>query len=411
MKPIKTIAMIYREVGTCGGIQRGASFQVRQFVEWGYKPVVLTEKELGCDPSRADRLEAVLREKHVDAVIEHDAYETAKLGADLAAALKAGVPIIVFWHSVFSWMVASGVPRMAEIAGMIRQADAVIALSRTDEAFFRMLGCRAMAIPYRDADIMEGFTRREFPHRIVWLGRLVDLKRPIDAIRILGLVRQSIRDAELVMLGDGVERVRRRIDDYLAEHAELKDAVRLEGFQRDVRPYLESSGVGLVTSRFEGFCHSIVEMKMASLPVVSYSMPYLPTLEAGTGAVVVPQGDVEAAAREIVALFESPDESARLGMCARQAYEKLRSFDERGAYERLFAAVGDPSSDCGLEPVSREMAGSVISTLMEHGAMGCEAAERRGALATRKRTEFRLGGAMLSPVRKMRRLFGRDSGK
>ncbi len=405
MKPIKTLAMIYREVGTCGGIQRGASFQIGRFVEWGYEPVVLTEEDLGSGEGRQERLSEILRSKAVDLVIEHDAYDAVKLSADLSAARAAGIPFVVFWHSVFSWMVATGNAKNGEILGLLGNADALITLSETDAAFFRLLGCRAVAIPYCDADFMEGFERRGFPHRVVWLGRFVDLKRPLDAVRILELAKRRVKDLELVMLGDGSPSVRRKVEAYLAEHADLKGAVRLEGYRQDVRPYLESAGVGLVTSKFEGFCHSLVEMKMASLPVVSYSMPNLPTQDPGSGTAIVPQGDIAAAARAIVELFESPGKCASEGMLARKSYEALRSFDERTAYERLIAALGNPSSDYGREPVPHEQAEKVVAILLEHCQLGLSAAERRGTLAVRKGKAFKCGNALFSCLRAVGKLF------
>ena len=53
--------MIYREIGTCGGIQRGASFQINQFEKWGYEPIVLTEHDLGAVDERQARLVEILR--------------------------------------------------------------------------------------------------------------------------------------------------------------------------------------------------------------------------------------------------------------------------------------------------------------------------------------------------------------
>ena len=154
----------------------------------------------------------------------------------------------------------------------------------------------------------------------------------------------------------------------------------------------------------EGFCHSVIEMKMASLPVVSYAMPYLPTLEPNTGAIVVPQCDVTAAAHAIAELWGSPDECRRQGDRARQSYEALRAFDERLAYERLFAAVEDPASNYGREPVSEEWAASAVATLLEHCVAGWSVAERRGASSVRKELAFRLGRALLLPVRLLRKL-------
>lgn len=377
MKGVRRIAMIYREIGTCGGIQRGASFQVGQFKEWGYEPIVLTEADLGRDEGRATRLAAILRDRKADVVIEHDTYNKGKLSADIRAAREAGVPFVVFWHSVFSCLIASGFKKSSDIYPLLKEADAMIALSPTDEAFFRLIGLRALAIPYCDADLMEGFKRSDYPHRVVWMGRFVPEKRVKDAVLIAKRLREKVSDAELVILGGGTPEEERELAAFIRAHRLPKGAVTFAGYQKDVRPYLESAGAGLVTSEFEGFCHAIVEMKMASLPVVSYAMPYLETLKEGTGAVQVPQGDVNAAADRLAVLFSNPEETARQGACARRAYEELRAFDQRGAYERLFADLAEPDERSMLLAADLASAPRLFDILVRHGVTGLGALERR----------------------------------
>ena len=261
MKKIKKIAMIYREVGTCGGIQRGASFQIGQFREWGYEPIVLTEKELGRDEGRAVRLAAVLREQKADIVIEHDTYNKAKLSADIAAAQDVDLPFVIFWHSVFSCLIASGFKKSMDIYPLLNEADAIIALSPTDEAFFRLIGLRALAIPYCDADLMEGFKRCEYPHRVVWMGRFVPEKRVKDAVLIAKRLREKVSDSELVILGGGALEDERELARFIRANRLPRGTVTFAGYQKDVRPYLESAGAGLVTSEFEGFCHCLLYYK------------------------------------------------------------------------------------------------------------------------------------------------------
>ena len=371
------IAMIYRETGTCGGIQRGASFQVGQFKEWGWEPIVLTEADLGRGECRTARLATILRERKVDVVIEHDAYSEDKLSADISAARGIGVPIVVFWHSVFSWMIASGNSHASSIFRLLSMADGLITLSTTDEAFFRMMGCRALAIPYCDADLMSGFVRRDYPRNILWMGRLVDIKRPLDAVRIVERLRMKIPDATLTMLGDGNPEIRMAIEKYIGGKPDLCNVIRLEGFKKDVRPFLEKAGVGLVTSEFEGFCHAVVEMKMASIPVVAYSMSYLDTLSAGTGAIQVPQGDIAAAAEAIGNLFSDMGELAEQGKRARQSYERLRSFDQHAAYRELFADLSRPLSESSLKAVVPLRMKNAIGVLTEHCVSGFDAVKMR----------------------------------
>lgn len=377
MKTVNRIAMIYREVGTCGGIQRGASFQIGQFREWGYEPIVLTEKELGRDKGRAARLAAVLREQKADIVIEHDTYNKAKLSADIAAAQDVDLPFVIFWHSVFSCLIASGFKKSADIYPLLNEADAIIALSPTDEAFFRLIGLRALAIPYCDADLMVGFERKVHPHTVVWMGRFVPEKRVKDAVLIVKRLREKVSDARLVILGGGAPEDERELARFIRASGLPNGAAEFAGYQKDVRPYLEAAGAGLVTSEFEGFCHAIVEMKMASLPVVSYAMPYLETLKEGTGAVQVPQGDVNAAADRLAELFQNSAECMRQGRLARQSYDTLRAFDQRGAYERLFADLAEPDERSTLLSADLASAPRLFDILVRHGVTGFGALERR----------------------------------
>lgn len=377
MKKIKKIAMIYRELGTCGGIQRGASFQVGQFREWGYEPIVLTEKKLGRDEGRDSRLAAILRECGAEAVIEHDTYNKVKFSADVAAAREVGVPFVVFWHSVFSCLVASGFKKAAEVYPILENVDAVVALSPADEAFFRLIGLRALAIPYCDADLMDGFVRKDYPRRIIWMGRFVPEKRVRDAVLILKRLRESVPDAELTVLGGGNLEENREFEEFVASSGLPKGAVTFAGYQKNVRPFLEEAGAGLVTSEFEGFSHAIVEMKMASLPVVSYAMPYLETLKEGSGALQVPQGDVAAAAESLAGLLRNPQECARQGRLARESYGKLRAFDQRAAYERLFGDLRRPVEDSGLMTPDPSWGRRLFDIMVEHGVTGLGAFERR----------------------------------
>ena len=149
------------------------------------------------------------------------------------------------------------------------------------------------------------------------------------------------------------------------------------GFQKDVRPYLEAAGAGLVTSKFEGFCHSIVEMKMASIPVVAYEMPYLLTIDEGTGAFQVPQGDIEAAASVLAKLFHNPKECFRQGELARKSFELLSSFDHRKSYERLFADLTKPQGESSLLSFDPDAARNAMRVLIEHAQMGFTAVKER----------------------------------
>ena len=430
---IRTLGLLYGNL-TLGGIQKGASFQIPMFKEWGFRVVVLTNTP-PCDQDyavsgidarvcvgvypfdpvkRADNIEKTVREHGIDLIIHHDAYTEREPKADIEGARRAGVPVVIFWHNVFSHFYLRKF-RQLEARGLFdacRAATAMITLTKTDEAFFRMLGIPSLAIPYSDPDMMAGFVRRENPKRIVWMNRFIEQKRPLDAIQIFEKVLVRHPDAELYVLGE-VKEARFAADPrpYVAARPALAKAVHFEGFQKDVRPYLEKCGVGLVTSRFEGYSHTIVEMKMASMPVVAYAMPYLDTLKPDSGAICVPQEDVDAAAEAIVGLFDNPVEFKRQGEKARESFFEITSTNQESAYRRLFNAVANGQLD-DFRPIDSFYAHSAIETFVEHAdwalRLMADTTQEEVGRAVREEwahdRSYRLGRVLTWPCRALKRL-------
>ena len=432
-REIKTIGLVYHGLGK-GGIERSASFQLPMFRRMGLRVVAFTDTDTSAedyanggdfdrvslsafagDPvAHARALHREIRRRKVELLIHHDAYVPARLRHDVRAARTAGAAVAVFWNNVFShFLIRLG--RQLETKALFdacREVTAMLTLTKTDEAFFRMLGHPSFAMPFSDPDLLAGFTRREWPHRIIWLGRLVEQKQPIHAFRIFEKVRERVPDSELVVLGDGDADTERELAEWLKSRPAVASSIRMEGFRKDVRPFLEACGVGLVTSRFEGYCHSIVEMKMAAMPVVSYSMPYLDTLKPDSGAICVPQGEVGAAADAIVRLFGDPDEWRRQGARARRSYEELASVDEEGNYERLLEWLKSGAGDEGAA-ISPRYARFVVETFVEHAHAALEIMDRtaRGETDRAVREEwtrdrsYRLGRFLTWPYRTAKRIW------
>jgi glycosyltransferase involved in cell wall biosynthesis len=330
--------------------------------------------------------------------------------ADLRGTRAGGAKFVVFWHSVFShFLLRSG--RCRETVAFwdaCRLADAAITLTRVDETFFRMYGVPAAAIAYCDPDMMADFVRCNHPKLILWMGRFVELKRPLDALKIFERVQERHPDAELVVLGDGDCAISLELRRYLSSRPALAAAVRLEGFKSDVRPYLEKAGVGLVTSRFEGYGHSIVEMKMASLPVVAYEMPWLDTLQPHSGALTVPQGDIDAAADAISGLFDDAESCRAQGERARRSYSEITATDQVSAYSEFFDAVGCGDVS-GFSVPRSEYVRNVMETLSMHIDTGLAVHEsdirsERDEFWRRNRN-YRAGRIVSWPYRIVKRLF------
>lgn len=423
---IRSIGLVYHALGK-GGIERTASFQLPMFCRMGLKVTAFVNtksdgsdyieaqdfdrvdlSDFSDDPKkRALALRRELCARKIDLLIHHDAYESESLSLDIRAARTSGARAAVFWNNVFTHFYLRPDRQFDadEMFGSCRGASAMLTLTRIDAAFFALGGFNAFAMPFSDPDLCADFVRTSHPRRLLWLGRIVEQKRPVDALEILLRVRRKFPDAELVLLGDGDGMTERCVNDWLSSHPECARFVRREGFRKDVRPYLESCGVGLVTSRFEGFCHSVVEMKMASMPVVAYRMPYLDTLQPGSGAVCVPQCDVDAAAEAVCRLFGDDDEFRRQSESARRSYEELSSQSEEERYRNLFAwfEAGCPSTSA---PDGRAMRG-VVDTLIEHMQTALGVRVRAVKEEWSRDRSYRLGRMVSWPWRKLKRFVTR----
>ena len=98
----------------------------------------------------------------------------------------------------------------------------------------------------------------------------------------------------------------------------LRSHVFIEGFQKDVRPYLHASSAFILTSHREGLPLSILEAMACGLPCIVTDVGG--NTEAITHQVhglVVPRGSVDATANAISYLATHPNERAQMGRTAR----------------------------------------------------------------------------------------------
>lgn len=147
----------------------------------------------------------------------------------------------------------------------------VIAISPSAAEHFRHLGLAVSDIvePGHDSPILQ--IRREPPPeiRLLFVGRLVNYKRPELAIEAFRLIRERFANATLDIVGDG----------YLLEtlKAHSVDGVRLHGRISDAEKFdlMAVSSVLLVTSLHEGWGIVVTEAAASGLPVVAVDVPGL----------------------------------------------------------------------------------------------------------------------------------------
>jgi glycosyltransferase involved in cell wall biosynthesis len=155
------------------------------------------------------------------------------------------------------------------------------------------------------------------PHRIVFLGSLLEKQGVQVALRALTIVRADVPDAELLVIGDGPYRGSL---DVLVSELRLEDGVRFTGYVDDhgvVETLIADSGVALATydPADAGFTYFADPGKIRNylamgVAVVATDVPHSARWLAHAGAGVVVEYTAEAVAAGILQLLDDPNARA-----------------------------------------------------------------------------------------------------
>lgn len=168
---------------------------------------------------------------------------------------------------------------------------------------------------------------------IVFVGRVIRLKRVDYILKAWSLIENSFPDWRLLIVGDG---------DYLdyekkyAKELRLKN-VSFEGFQ-DSKPYLIKASILTMASAQEGFGMVLVEAQQCGcVPVVFNSFPTVTDIiQDNENGLLVKDEDIEGFAKAISNLINNSDERKRLAMNAMRDSEKFSVQNICNQWESLF---------------------------------------------------------------------------
>jgi len=168
---------------------------------------------------------------------------------------------------------------------------------------------------------------------VVFVGRLKRAKRPDDAVRAFGRVREEFPSAELWVVGDGYFRgVLERL---------AGEGVRFFGGLSDVerRELVRRSWVLVNPSVREGWGLNVVEANGLGVPCVAYDVAGLrDSVKDGVTGLLCESGDVEGLAERISVVLE--DEGLRLRL-SKNALEYAKGFSwDRTAEEFMKVIKG-----------------------------------------------------------------------
>ncbi|MEK6263425.1 MAG: glycosyltransferase family 1 protein [Clostridium sp.] len=97
------------------------------------------------------------------------------------------------------------------------------------------------------------------------VGRLTKAKNHLFLLDIFSIIRKTVENAVLILVGDG--ELREEIEKKISE-LELQDSVKLLGVRSDVPRLLQAMDVFLFPSLYEGLPVSVVEAQASGLPCV-----------------------------------------------------------------------------------------------------------------------------------------------
>ena len=367
----KTIGAYYFRVYN-GGVENVISSLTDIWVKSGYNVVLFTDEEPNendyyINPSikrvvvpamksrdffnRKNRIEVfkkALIENEVDVMV-YNAWNSPDLLLDEMIIKSSGVNLVVHMHSQFCCEMDNDNGFCAYYYSVLPKlfafADSVVAITDVDNAWWQTVGLRSFKTRNPIQFKMDTETARLNGNNILFVGRISEEKKVIDAIMVAELVRKEIPDTRLTVVGKGDDRAYiQSVDDYIAKN-ELNDLVDMVGFKSDVIPYYQSADVMLCTSRIEGSPISWLESKICGVPLVSYELPNVDAVRESKGMIVVEHSDIKGAADAIVKILKDEALKKEMGRAARESAEDFLSLDLAEHWKNIFKETLVPKQE------------------------------------------------------------------
>ena len=185
-----------------------------------------------------------------------------------------------------------------------RQYDRVVSISdKVQDSLMRWLGANrndSRFVVVSNGVDLHGFdvVKREsgYPVTLLMVSRFTAAKDQATVVRAMGLLDERYH---VVFVGDGPTR---QGCEALAASLAVGDRCHFVGEQSDIPSWIAKADIGVQSSVWEGFGLSAVELMAGGLPVIVSDIKGLRQVVENAG-VVVPQGDAQALADEVIRLM------------------------------------------------------------------------------------------------------------
>jgi glycosyltransferase involved in cell wall biosynthesis len=183
-------------------------------------------------------------------------------------------------------------------------------------------------------ELIDDIDFHEGEKTIIAIGRLVDAKDYTTLLKSF----QNVSDKEkvrLLILGKGLlENKLRRLADELG----ISDKVNFLGYKSNPYKYLKKSEIFVLSSKWEGFGHVIVEAMACGVPVIATDCKSGPReiIENNRYGILVPVGDVEKLAEKIIEVLKDDKLRQKLTELGYERSHYFKASEITNQYARLF---------------------------------------------------------------------------
>ncbi len=154
------------------------------------------------------------------------------------------------------------------------------------------------------------------PRTVLFVGRLVPEKDPLNLLEGFSLAAQAVPDATFEIIGNGP--FKSQLEERIKEYG-LESSVKLLPAEADLRPAFRRATVFTLPSANEASPNVVIEAMAMGLPVVGTRVGGIPELiEDGHTGILVEPGNPRSLADALVALLTNEDQGRAMGRAGRE---------------------------------------------------------------------------------------------
>ncbi|WP_444909381.1 glycosyltransferase [Microbulbifer sp. TRSA005] len=285
---------------------------------------------------RAEAWVSIIDKYNVDIVLNSAWVSSANLWDMLTIKSHPKRPAYINHTHNFFAMIFRVNNKVSEIFNSYSISDGVVALTEYDEIIWSNFNKNTYLIFNPIHKLNE--TSAKFVSdrkRILWLARISDEKKPLEAVSIMEHVVKVHPDAICNIVGDGEESAIKNLRDLISQK-NLDRNINIVGYSKDVGMYYSSSSVFLMTSIYEGFPLTLFESASLGLPTVMYDLPWLEYYKILKGWERVPQLDAKGAAEKICKLLSDEEHWNKNSALLKDSFSKYEKLNLLSEWEMLF---------------------------------------------------------------------------